>query len=52
MKVGGFMIFHDVGEGCPGVWNFYHEKLLHDDRIELVEYPTVGPCWTKAFRKK
>lgn len=52
VKIGGFMIFHDVGEGCPGVWNFYHEKLLHDDRIELVEYPTVGPCWTKAFRKK
>lgn len=52
VKVGGFMIFHDVGEGCPGVWNFYHEKLLNDDRIELVEYPTVGPCWTKVFRKK
>jgi SAM-dependent methyltransferase len=49
---GGYFVFHDVGDGCPGVWKFYNEELLHDPRIEHVPYPTVGPCWTEVFRKK
>jgi SAM-dependent methyltransferase len=49
---GGYFAFHDVGEGCPGVWKFYNEELLHDSRIEHVQYSAVGPCWTEVFRKR
>lgn len=51
VKTGGFFAFHDVGPGCP-VFDLYNEELLIDYRIELVEHETVGPCWTKVFRKK
>lgn len=52
VRVGGFIAFHDVGEGCPGVWGFYNEELLVDPRIQLQEIKTVGQCWTKVFIKK
>lgn len=50
VKMGGYFAFHDVGPGCE-VFDFYNQELLKDSRIKLIEFPTVGPCWTEVFQK-
>lgn len=50
VKTGGYFAFHDVGEGCE-VLDYYNKELLHDKRIERIEYETIAPCWTEVFKK-
>jgi hypothetical protein len=51
IREGGYIAFHDVGEGCE-VLDFYNRELLNDNRIELMPDVATGKCCTKVFKKK
>lgn len=50
IKTGGYIAFHDVGEGCE-VFDYYHKELLTNSSIALMPDVATGPCWTKVFKK-
>jgi hypothetical protein len=52
LKVGGLFLFHDVNKDHLGVFDFYNDMLLVDDRIEEIEYtPATYYTSIKAFRR-
>ena len=52
VKIGGALLFHDCNTSHEDVYRFYNDVLLHDDRVEEIEYiPTTYYSSIKTFRR-
>lgn len=52
LKLDGVFLFHDCDPATEGVWKFYKEILVKDDRIRELLPETIGKTVTKVFVKE